>query len=155
MIIKKQPGRCTKEVSVLSAEIAPEWWINVFPSYMCCAMKCWCLRPDYSDILSRDHLICFYSVFSFFNNLIEVNNFQTGAAQCLGEIYRLFGRKITAGLIETSSIVAKLMKYHEVICFPHNSVIVIYLFILVSSVNLTVHNSLFFIRFLWNLFCKL
>ncbi|GJN34322.1 hypothetical protein PR202_gb22972 [Eleusine coracana subsp. coracana] len=36
-----------------------------------------------------------------------------GAAQCLGEIYRLFGRKITAGLIETSSIVARLMKYHE------------------------------------------
>ncbi|KAJ1259294.1 hypothetical protein BS78_10G142900 [Paspalum vaginatum] len=36
-----------------------------------------------------------------------------GAAQCLGEIYRLFGRKITAGLIETSSIVAKLIKYHE------------------------------------------
>ncbi|XP_062228917.1 protein SWEETIE-like isoform X3 [Phragmites australis] len=36
-----------------------------------------------------------------------------GAAQCLGEIYRLFGRKITAGLIETTSIVAKLMKYHE------------------------------------------
>ncbi|XP_012698207.1 protein SWEETIE-like [Setaria italica] len=27
-----------------------------------------------------------------------------GAAQCLGEIYRLFGRKITAGLIETSSM---------------------------------------------------
>ncbi|KAF7096581.1 hypothetical protein CFC21_098502 [Triticum aestivum] len=36
-----------------------------------------------------------------------------GAAQCLGEIYHLFGRKITAGLIETSNIVAKLMKYHE------------------------------------------
>ena len=54
----------------------------------------------------------------FFYNLIETNNFQTGAAQCLGEIYRLFGRKITAGLIETSSIVAKLMKYHEVVCFP-------------------------------------
>ncbi|XP_006656123.1 protein SWEETIE isoform X2 [Oryza brachyantha] len=36
-----------------------------------------------------------------------------GAAQCLGEIYRLFGRKITAGLFETSNIVAKLMKYHE------------------------------------------
>ncbi|KAF8667911.1 hypothetical protein HU200_052539 [Digitaria exilis] len=31
-----------------------------------------------------------------------------GAAQCLGEIYRLFGRKITAGLIETSSIAVKL-----------------------------------------------
>uniref|UniRef100_A0A0E0LC01 HEAT repeat-containing protein 5B n=1 Tax=Oryza punctata TaxID=4537 RepID=A0A0E0LC01_ORYPU len=36
-----------------------------------------------------------------------------GVAQCLGEIYRLFGHKITAGLIETSNIVAKLMKYHE------------------------------------------
>uniref|UniRef100_A0A453S770 Condensin complex subunit 1 C-terminal domain-containing protein n=1 Tax=Aegilops tauschii subsp. strangulata TaxID=200361 RepID=A0A453S770_AEGTS len=36
-----------------------------------------------------------------------------GAAQCLGEIYHLFGRKITAGLIETSNIVGKLMKYHE------------------------------------------
>ncbi|KAL6876470.1 hypothetical protein ACP4OV_013042 [Aristida adscensionis] len=38
-----------------------------------------------------------------------------GAAQCLGEIYHLFGRKITAGLIETSSIVAKLMKYNELL----------------------------------------
>lgn len=51
------------------------------------------------------------------SNGVKPNNFLTGAAQCLGEIYRLFGRKITAGLIETSNIVAKLMKYHEVACF--------------------------------------
>ncbi|KVI00117.1 Armadillo-like helical [Cynara cardunculus var. scolymus] len=37
----------------------------------------------------------------------------TGAAQCLGELYRLFGRKITSGLLETTSIVTKLMKFSE------------------------------------------
>ncbi|KAJ3692210.1 hypothetical protein LUZ60_012560 [Juncus effusus] len=36
-----------------------------------------------------------------------------GAAQCLGELYRLFGRKITGGLVETTNIVSKLMKYNE------------------------------------------
>ncbi|XP_058082071.1 protein SWEETIE [Magnolia sinica] len=36
-----------------------------------------------------------------------------GAAQCLGELYRLFGRRITSGLIETTNIAAKLMKFHE------------------------------------------
>ncbi|XP_031395568.1 protein SWEETIE isoform X2 [Punica granatum] len=36
-----------------------------------------------------------------------------GAAQCLGELYRHFGRKITSGLLETTSIVAKLMKFNE------------------------------------------
>lgn len=36
-----------------------------------------------------------------------------GAAQCLGELYRLFGRKITSGLLETTSIVTKLMKFSE------------------------------------------
>ncbi|KAJ4781926.1 HEAT repeat-containing protein [Rhynchospora pubera] len=36
-----------------------------------------------------------------------------GAAQCLGELYRLFGRRITAGLVETTNIVSKLMKYSE------------------------------------------
>ncbi|KAJ8637016.1 hypothetical protein MRB53_011283 [Persea americana] len=36
-----------------------------------------------------------------------------GAAQCLGELYRLFGRRITSGLTETTSIAAKLMKFHE------------------------------------------
>jgi len=38
-----------------------------------------------------------------------------GAAQCLGELYRLFGKKITSGLLETTSSVAKLMKFSEVI----------------------------------------
>ena len=85
-----------------------------------------------------------FIISSFSNNLTALDNFQTGVAQCLGEIYRLFGRKITAGLIETSSIVAKLMKYHEVVCFPCDSVSVLYLLILVSSlVNLTIHNSLY------------
>ncbi|XP_072983205.1 protein SWEETIE isoform X2 [Typha latifolia] len=37
----------------------------------------------------------------------------SGAAQCLGELYRLFGRRITSGLIETTNITAKLMKFHE------------------------------------------
>ncbi|KAL7606152.1 hypothetical protein Lser_V15G19771 [Lactuca serriola] len=36
-----------------------------------------------------------------------------GAAQCLGELYRLFGKKITSGLLETTSSVAKLMKFSE------------------------------------------
>lgn len=35
------------------------------------------------------------------------------AAQCLEELYNFFGRKITSGLAETSSIVSKLMKSHE------------------------------------------
>ncbi|CAI0547649.1 unnamed protein product [Linum tenue] len=36
-----------------------------------------------------------------------------GAAQCLGELYRRFGRKITSGVLETTSIATKLMKYSE------------------------------------------
>ncbi|XP_043715583.1 protein SWEETIE [Telopea speciosissima] len=36
-----------------------------------------------------------------------------GAAQCLGELYHFFGRRITAGLLETTSIAAKLMKFNE------------------------------------------
>uniref|UniRef100_A0A7N0VMZ5 HEAT repeat-containing protein 5B n=1 Tax=Kalanchoe fedtschenkoi TaxID=63787 RepID=A0A7N0VMZ5_KALFE len=36
-----------------------------------------------------------------------------GAAQCLGELYSLFGRRITSGLLETANIAAKLMKFHE------------------------------------------
>ncbi|GAB2299959.1 hypothetical protein Dimus_034004 [Dionaea muscipula] len=36
-----------------------------------------------------------------------------GAAQCLGELYRFFGRRITSGLLETTSITFKLMKYNE------------------------------------------
>ncbi|PIA63576.1 hypothetical protein AQUCO_00201132v1 [Aquilegia coerulea] len=37
-----------------------------------------------------------------------------GAAQCLGELYRRFGRRITSGLLETTNIAAKLMKFQEV-----------------------------------------
>ncbi|KAJ4850066.1 hypothetical protein Tsubulata_019358 [Turnera subulata] len=36
-----------------------------------------------------------------------------GAAQCLGELYRYFGRKITSGLLETTNIATKLMKSNE------------------------------------------
>ncbi|XP_057950084.1 protein SWEETIE isoform X2 [Malania oleifera] len=36
-----------------------------------------------------------------------------GAAQCLGELYHLFGRRITSGLLETTMIATKLMKFHE------------------------------------------
>ncbi|XP_010419035.1 PREDICTED: HEAT repeat-containing protein 5B-like [Camelina sativa] len=36
-----------------------------------------------------------------------------GAAQCLGELYRHFGRKITSGLFETTVIVTKLVKFNE------------------------------------------
>ncbi|KAJ4707111.1 HEAT repeat-containing protein 5B-like [Melia azedarach] len=37
----------------------------------------------------------------------------SGAAQCLGELYRHFGRKITSGLLETTMITTKLMKFSE------------------------------------------
>ncbi|XVE72050.1 hypothetical protein DITRI_Ditri11bG0007500 [Diplodiscus trichospermus] len=36
-----------------------------------------------------------------------------GAAQCLGELYRHFGRRITSGLLETTIIATKLMKFNE------------------------------------------
>ncbi|XP_078444054.1 HEAT repeat-containing protein [Wolffia australiana] len=36
-----------------------------------------------------------------------------GVAQCLGELYHVFGRRISSGLTETSSIVSKLMRFHE------------------------------------------
>ncbi|RHN44030.1 hypothetical protein MtrunA17_Chr7g0214901 [Medicago truncatula] len=36
-----------------------------------------------------------------------------GAAQCLGELYKHFGRRITSGLLETTSIAAKLMRFSE------------------------------------------
>ncbi|KAL8161118.1 hypothetical protein V2J09_012607 [Rumex salicifolius] len=36
-----------------------------------------------------------------------------GAAQCLGELYHFFGRRITSGLLETTSIATKLMKSNE------------------------------------------
>ncbi|XP_004306022.1 PREDICTED: HEAT repeat-containing protein 5B isoform X1 [Fragaria vesca subsp. vesca] len=36
-----------------------------------------------------------------------------GAAQCLGELYRYFGRRITSGLRETTMIATKLFKFNE------------------------------------------
>ncbi|KAK9116093.1 hypothetical protein Sjap_015040 [Stephania japonica] len=36
-----------------------------------------------------------------------------GAAKCLGELYHHFGRKITSGLLETTNIVGKLLKFYE------------------------------------------
>ncbi|KAJ8751677.1 hypothetical protein K2173_025839 [Erythroxylum novogranatense] len=36
-----------------------------------------------------------------------------GVAQCLGELYQYFGRRIMSGLLETTNIVAKLMKFQE------------------------------------------
>lgn len=36
-----------------------------------------------------------------------------GAAQCLGELYKHFGRRITSGLLETTIIAAKLMRFNE------------------------------------------
>ncbi|XP_062179055.1 protein SWEETIE-like isoform X2 [Phragmites australis] len=69
-------------------------------------------------IIEKGDVISVYSRVSTLQGwLVDVKRAEpmacAGAAQCLGEIYRLFGRKITSGLIETSSIVAKLMKYHE------------------------------------------
>jgi hypothetical protein len=43
----------------------------------------------------------------------QVSGF-TGAAQCLGSLYKAFGERITSGLVETSSIVGKLLKASEV-----------------------------------------
>ncbi|KAK7304321.1 hypothetical protein VNO77_45189 [Canavalia gladiata] len=36
-----------------------------------------------------------------------------GAAQCLGELYKHFGRRITSGLLETTILATKLMKFNE------------------------------------------
>ncbi|KAG6470886.1 hypothetical protein ZIOFF_071966 [Zingiber officinale] len=40
-------------------------------------------------------------------------NDNIGVAHCLGELYRLFGRRVTSGLTETINIAAKLMKFNE------------------------------------------
>ncbi|CAN4083221.1 unnamed protein product [Withania somnifera] len=36
-----------------------------------------------------------------------------GAAECLGELYCYFGKRITSGLLETTTIVTKLLKFNE------------------------------------------
>ena len=76
------------------------------------------------------------------NDVKPNNNFLTGAAQCLGEIYHLFGRKITAGLIETSNIVGKLMKYHEVCASPFS-------FLIILSVLIPVPSTEYYLTVIW------
>lgn len=52
-----------------------------------------------------------------------------GAAQCLGELYKHFGRRITSGLLETTIIATKLIKFHEVVHSIYISVYIIIFFI--------------------------
>lgn len=59
-----------------------------------------------------------YALLGFKNSHFFVNCFKynfVGAAQCLGELYRYFGRRITSGLLETTMIATKLIKFHEVL----------------------------------------
>lgn len=64
-------------------------------------------------------------LFMPFPNSIHLSIF-VGAAQCLGELYKHFGRRITSGLLETTMIATKLIKFYEVhrsICLcPYNFV---------------------------------
>lgn len=48
-----------------------------------------------------------------------------GVAHCLGELYSLFGRRITSGLTETTSLAAKLMKFYEVLSVMHLSFVLL------------------------------
>ncbi|KAG6469149.1 hypothetical protein ZIOFF_073847 [Zingiber officinale] len=54
-----------------------------------------------------------YSVFVYSDFLLPTNCCYAGVAHCLGELYRLFGRRVTSGLTETINIAAKLMKFNE------------------------------------------
>lgn len=68
------------------------------------------------------HAFGYYFMFmwSYVPKFIDYNFFFflfLGAAQCLGELYRYFGRKITSGLFETTVIVTKLVKFNEVLWF--------------------------------------
>lgn len=58
------------------------------------------------------YLLCVSAMFLGSSYVLAMN---AGAAQCLGELYRLFGKKITSGLLGTTSIVTKLMKFSEVV----------------------------------------
>lgn len=53
----------------------------------------------------------------FFPLFLAFGNSLTGASQCLGELYRNFGRRITSGLLETTNIAAKLIRFNEVSIF--------------------------------------
>lgn len=54
-------------------------------------------------------------MFVYSDFLLPTNCCYAGVAHCLGELYRLFGRRVTSGLTETINIAAKLMKFNEVI----------------------------------------
>ncbi|KAK6255693.1 hypothetical protein SCA6_016998, partial [Theobroma cacao] len=65
-----------------------------------------------SDLVSRRELTKKRILLSL--NEFGINSCDRGgAAQCLGELYRHFGRRITSGLLETTIIATKLMKFHE------------------------------------------
>ncbi|CAN1241010.1 Protein SWEETIE [Linum perenne] len=71
-----------------------------------------------TNIISKGDSISIYSRASSLQGFLadgKKNEPQkvAGAAQCLGELYRRFGRKITSGVLETTSIATKLMKYNE------------------------------------------
>lgn len=61
--------------------------------------------------------VCFFGLYYCLFMTFSYSLICEGAAQCLGELYRLFGRRITSGFSETTSIASKLMKSHEVCCF--------------------------------------
>ncbi|KAK1433251.1 hypothetical protein QVD17_10160 [Tagetes erecta] len=69
-------------------------------------------------IIYKGDTISIYSRVSSFQGFISDGKKSdalriAGAAQCLGELYRLFGRKITSGLLATTSNVTKMMKFSE------------------------------------------
>ena len=75
----------------------------------------------YLIFLMRKHVyflfVCFFGLYYCLFMTFSYSLIREGAAQCLGELYRLFGRRITSGFSETTSIASKLMKSHEVCCF--------------------------------------
>ncbi|XP_022772079.1 protein SWEETIE isoform X3 [Durio zibethinus] len=69
-------------------------------------------------IISKGDSISIYSRASSFQGFLSDGKRSepqriAGAAQCLGELYRHFGRRITSGLLETTIIATKLMKFLE------------------------------------------
>ncbi|XP_020536843.1 protein SWEETIE isoform X2 [Jatropha curcas] len=69
-------------------------------------------------IISRGDAISIYSRVSTLQGFLSDGKRSesqkvAGATQCLGELYRHFGRRITSGLLETTIIATKLMKFNE------------------------------------------
>jgi hypothetical protein len=68
---------------------------------------------------------------SFTYHFLNISIF-VGAAQCLGELYKHFGRRITSGLLETTIIATKLIKFHEVVHSIYISIdIILFCFVFV------------------------